>query len=79
MTSNLDLWDVPELTIGLILRMQAEEDPAMRLVQHENRVRMKRAHVKELVAALMDGAADLVEVLASGGVYHAQCTEPERT
>jgi hypothetical protein len=28
-------------------------------------------HVKGLVAAFTDAAADLAEVLASGGVYHA--------
>jgi hypothetical protein len=29
------------------------------------------SNVKTLVAAMTDAAADLAEVLASGGVYHA--------
>jgi hypothetical protein len=43
----------------------------MLLVQGEAAVRIPLAHAKALVAALADGAADLAEVLATGGVYHA--------
>lgn len=32
---------------------------------------LELAHVKGLVAALVDAAADLAEMLASGGMYHA--------
>ena len=34
-------------------------------------IRVELPNVKGLVAALVDGAADLAEVLAAGGEYHA--------
>lgn len=43
----------------------------MVLVQGERRVRVDLPHVKQVVAALADGAADLAEVLAAGDVFHA--------
>ena len=45
--------------------------PTMLLAQGEDAVRIPLAQAKALVAALADGAADLAEVLATGGVYHA--------
>ena len=59
------------LPAGVALEFQAGDDPALVLAQGGNRVRAELAHVKALVAALTDAAADLAEVLASGGVYHA--------
>jgi hypothetical protein len=56
---------------GLTLELHAGDDPALVLTQGENQVRVELLHVKPLVAALTDAAADLAEVLASGGVYHA--------
>ena len=51
--------------------MLAGDDPALVLVEGENRVTVELANVKALVAALTDAAAVLTEVLASGGVFHA--------
>jgi hypothetical protein len=45
--------------------------PVSVLAQVGNRARVELAHVKGLVAALVDAAADLAEVLASGGMHHA--------
>lgn len=47
------------------------EAGALVLAQNENRVRVELAHVKVVVAAVVDAAADLAEVLATGGRYHA--------
>jgi hypothetical protein len=41
------------------------------MAQGENRIRVKLAHVKGLVAELVDAAADQAGVLAAGGRYHA--------
>ena len=71
MSSDPDLWEVRSLDGGLALELRAGDEPALVLVQGENRVRVDLAHSKALVAALTDAAADLAEVLASGGVYHA--------
>jgi hypothetical protein len=65
-----DLWEVRTLPGGLALELRAGDDPALVLVQGENRVRVDLAHVKALVAALAEAAADLAGVLAAGGVYH---------
>jgi hypothetical protein len=62
---------VRALANGLTLELMAGEEPAMLLVQGEEAVRIPLAQAKALVAALADGAADLAEVLATGGVYHA--------
>jgi hypothetical protein len=40
------------------------------IAQGENQVRVELAHVKALVAAFVDAAADLAELLAVGVVYH---------
>ena len=71
MTDKSDLWEKRTLASGLAVEMQAGDDPALVLAQGEDRVRVELANVKTLVAALTDAAADLVEVLASGGVYLA--------
>jgi hypothetical protein len=70
-TDNPDLWEKRTLTSGLTLEMLAGDNPALVLAQGDNCVRVDLANVKTLVAALTDAAADLAEVLASGGVYHA--------
>jgi hypothetical protein len=51
--------------------MRGGDDPALVLVQGEHRVRVELAHAKVVVAALADAAADLAELLAAGGRYHA--------
>ena len=66
-----DLWETRTVLRGTVLELRIGDDPALVLVQGENRVRVKLAHIKILVAALTDAAADLAEVLATGGVYHA--------
>lgn len=71
MSDNPELWEVRELPDGLALDLRAGDVPALVLTQGENRASVELAHVKGLVAALVEGAADLAEVLASGGVYHA--------
>ena len=71
MGENLNLWEVRELPDGVALELRAGDDPAVVLAQGEDRVRVELANVKAVVAALTDAAADLAEVLASGGVYHA--------
>jgi len=37
----------------------------------EARLRVRLVHAKAMVVGLTDAAADLAEVLAAGGVYHA--------
>jgi hypothetical protein len=71
MTHNPNLWETRPLPSDLTLELHAGDDPALVLAQGENRARVKLPHVKVLVAALTDAAADVTEVLASGGVYHA--------
>ena len=71
MSDNPDLWEVRELPDGLALELRAGDVPALVLTQGENRISVELAHVKGLVAALVAGAADLAEVLAAGGEYHA--------
>ena len=66
-----DLWEVRWLPSGPALEQRAGDDPAPVLAQDENRVGFELASVKGLVTALVDAAADLAEVPASGGVYHA--------
>jgi hypothetical protein len=70
MTHSHSLWETRPLRGDLTLELHAGDDPALVLAQGDNLVRVKLAHVKPLVAALTDAAADLAEVLASGGVYH---------
>ena len=64
-------WKVRTLPGGLALELRAGDDPALVIVQDGDRVRMELPHVKAVIAALGDAAADLAEVLASGGVYQA--------
>ena len=65
------LWEVRELPGGLTLELHAGDSPALVLVQGEKRVRVELSRVKGLVAALTDAAAELAELLAAGGKYHA--------
>lgn len=71
MTNNPKQWDVREVPGGLALQLRAGDIPALVLTQGDNRVRLELFHIKALVAALTDAAADLAEVLIAGGVYHA--------
>ena len=66
-----DLWEVRTLPDGLTLELWGGGNPALVLAQGERRVRVDLPHVKTVVAALVDSAADLAEVLAAGNVYHA--------
>ena len=73
-----DLWEVRTLHGGLSLELRGGESrdgmstkPALVIVQGSERVRVELGDVKLVVAALVDAAADLAEVLAAGGVYHA--------
>jgi hypothetical protein len=70
-SDNPDLWEVRELPGGLSLELQAGDDPALVLAQGECRVRVELPHVKVVVAALVDAAADLAKLLAAGDEYHA--------
>jgi hypothetical protein len=71
MTNIANLWEARDLPDGIIVELTAGNIPSLVLVQGENRVTVKLAQVKTLVAALVDAAADLAEVLAAGGKYHA--------
>ncbi len=70
MTDNPNLWDVRDLPGGVTLELRAGDEPSLVLAQGDNRVRMELPNVETVVAVLVDAAADLAEVLASGGVYH---------
>ena len=59
------------LSDALTLKLQAGNVPALVLTQGERGVRVELPHVKDVVAALVDAAADLDELLAAGDVYHA--------
>ncbi|MBN1812555.1 MAG: hypothetical protein JXA14_12020 [Anaerolineae bacterium] len=50
---------------GTTLELRAGDNPVLVLIQGENRVQVKLAHVKAAVAALVDGAADLAELLTA--------------
>jgi hypothetical protein len=64
-------WEVRTLPGDVHLEMWGGDVPALVMAQGENRIRVELAHVKGLVAGLVDAAADLAEVLAAGGSYHA--------
>ena len=66
-----DLWETRTLPHGTVLELRAGNDPTLVLTQGDNHIRVRLSNVKALVAAMTDAAADLAEVLASGGVYHA--------
>ena len=66
MTDIPDLWEARELTGRLALGMHAGDDPALVLAQGEDRVKVDLADVKGVMAALVDAAADLAELLATG-------------
>lgn len=62
------MWDVRDLPGGLGVEPRAGDVPALVLSHGADRVCVKLAHVKGLMADLVDGAADLAEVLGVGGV-----------
>jgi hypothetical protein len=66
-----NLWEVRSLPDGITLELRAGDDPALVLVQGENRVRMELAHVKAVVAVLAGAVVGLTTLLATGGQYHA--------
>jgi hypothetical protein len=59
-------WDVPGACAGLTLELHVGHRPALVLRQDDQAIRVELAHVNGLVAALVDGAADLAEVLSRG-------------
>jgi len=71
MNEPYDRWEVRQLPRGLALEWHAGAVPALVLVQGDNVIRIELTRVKALVAALTGAAADLAELLATGGVYHA--------
>jgi hypothetical protein len=71
MTDNPNLWEVRRLPDGLTLELWRRGKPGLVLVQGNRRVVVDLANVKAVVAGVTDAAADLAEVLASGGRYHA--------
>ena len=71
MPSIENLWEVRDLSGLLCLELHAGKHPALVLAQGENAVRIELAHARHVIAALTDAAADLAELLATGGRYHA--------
>lgn len=61
---------MPDLLVGLSLELRGDP-PGLVLVQGSDRVIVELAHVKTVVVAMVDAAADLAGVLAAGGAYHA--------
>lgn len=65
----------PHKEYGLLCKTRSDllavQDAVLKVWQGDNRLNVELAHVKGLVAALVAGAADLAEVLAAGGEYHA--------
>jgi len=66
-----DLWEVRTLHGRLSLDLRGGAKPALVLVQGGERVNVEPADVKAVVAGIVDAAADLAGVLATGGVDHA--------
>ena len=64
-----DLWDVPTLPGGLSLELRGNP-PALVIVQGSDRAKVGLAHVKSVIAAMGDAAADLAGLVAAGGVYN---------
>ena len=60
------LWESRTLPDDITLELRAGDNPALILLQGENRVQVGLAHVKGVVAAMADAAADLAEFLAIG-------------
>ena len=48
MTNQSDLWETHDLLSGLTLELRAGDDPALALVQSENRVRVNLSYLKGL-------------------------------
>ena len=71
MAETPDLWEVLTLPGGLSFELQAGGNPVLLLAQGERRVVVDLPHVKHVVEALTDTAADLAELLTAGDVYHA--------
>lgn len=51
--------------------VHAGDHPALVLAQGDDAVQIELAHARAVIAALTDAAADLAELLATGGRYHA--------
>jgi hypothetical protein len=65
-----DPWEVRNVPGGLTLELHGGDKPATMLRQGDQAIRVELAHVKGLVAALADGAADLAEVVSRGARGH---------
>ncbi len=63
------LWYLRDMG-GLALELHGGDKPALVLRQGDQPIRVEPAHVKRLVGALVDGAADLAEVLSQGAGRH---------
>jgi hypothetical protein len=71
MSNTPDLWESRDLPNGLTLELRAGAEPCLVLRQGDDRISVELSNVKTLVAALTDAAAELAELLASGGMHHA--------
>ena len=69
MINDPDLWESRELPGALSLEIGAGDSPALVLAQGDSRVRIELAHAKAVITALVDAAADLTTLLATGGKY----------
>lgn len=65
MSNKQNHWESRTLPDGITLELRAGDNPALVLVQGENRVQVELAHVKAVVAALAGGAVDLAEFLTA--------------
>jgi hypothetical protein len=72
-SDNPDVSEIRDLPDSPSLDLHAEKSPALLLTQGTKRVRTELAHIKTLVAALADAAADLAKILAAAG-----CSFPSR-
>ena len=65
-----DPWEVRDAGDGLALELHGGDKPTLVLRQGNQVIQVELANVKALVVALVDGAADLAEVLARGAGGH---------
>jgi hypothetical protein len=64
MASTPDVWEARAVTGDTTLDLRGGDEPALVLVQGDNRVRVELGSVKALVAALTDAVASQAGVLA---------------
>jgi hypothetical protein len=70
MSDTPNPWEVRTLPGDVHLEMWGGDVPALVMAQR-NRIQVELAHVKGVVAGLVDAAAEMAEVLVGGGEYHA--------